>query len=322
MISNNMPLYIIGRTMEGIGMGAAGPVSRTMMVNVFDRKELSKNVAIITGSAAMMPALAPIAGGIIFTIIGWRGIFGFLLLLASVYFYFAYRFLPSTTSNEKDKQEVSILQLLGTYFSVLKNRYYWGYTIPYSVMLGGLIGYYSAMPFWFHTQLGIGEHVFSYLAIPTVSMYVIGLVFSNFLIKKYELEDVFFIGILLAFSPVLISVLFVFLNVPPVVNIVIVMTLHSFSAGLIVPNANAGVLEKFKKEAAPTSALIGVIVFGMSSLNSSITMNLTIKYNILPLTVYLGVISLIGFITGYFWIFLPRKKGLRKLIKSQEESHQ
>jgi len=166
---------------------------------------------------------------------------------------------------------------LGMHSSILGNTRYWGYTLPYAAMTGGLLGYYSAMPFWYHSQLGIEEHVFSYLAIPTVGMYIIGLVFASFLIKKNDLEKVFILGMLLACSTTVVAILLAILKISGAASIVGLMSFYGFSAGLVAPNANAGVLTEFKKVAAPVSALVAVALFGTASLTSSITMNLSIK---------------------------------------------
>ena len=310
MFSFNLPFYIIGRTLEGVGMGAASPIGRTLFTDVFERKELVRRIGLVSGCAAAMPAIAPIMGGYLMIWMNWRAIFGFFLLLSVTYFYFAFRWLPVTRIKSVDEGVVTTPKLLGTYFSILGDTHYWGYALPYAAVTGGLLGYYSAMPFWYHSQLGIAEHIFSYLAIPTVGMYIIGIVFASFLIRKNDLEEILFLGMLLAFSTTVVAILLAILKVSGAASIVGLVSFYGFSAGLVTPNANAGVLEKFKKVAAPTSALVAVTVFGTASLTSSVTMNLYIKDTLWPVAGYLGTLSLIGIAAGYFWLWLPyRGKG-------------
>ena len=195
--------------------------------------------------------------------------------------------------------------MIGTYISILRNTHYWGYIIPYATLTGGLLGYYSAMPFWYHSQLGIAEDTFAYFAIPTVGMYLIGLIVAGFLIKKIDLEEILFLGMLLAFCTAVVTTLLAILNVSGVASIVGVLSLYAFSAGLVSPNANAGVLVKFKKVAAPTAALIAVGLFGSASLTSFVTMNLYIRDTLWPVAGYLGTLSLIGLAASYFWVWRP-----------------
>ena len=311
MSSFNLSLYLLGRTLEGVGMGAASPIGRTLFTDVFGRKELAHRMGVISGCAATMPAVAPIIGGYLMTYIDWRAIFGFFLLLCVAYFYFAFRWLPETSIKPIDEGVVTTRKLIGTYISILRNTHYLGYVLPYAALTGGLLGYYSAMPFWYLSQLGIAEDVFAYFAIPTVGMYLIGLIVAGLLLKKIDLEEIIFLGMLLAFCTAVFTTLLAILNVSGVASIVGVLSLYGFSAGLVSPNANAGVLVKFKKVAAPTAALIAVGLFGSASLTSFVTMNLYIRDTLWPVAGYLGTLSLIGLAASYFWVWRPyrSKKG-------------
>lgn len=323
IFSFNLPLYIVGRILQGVGMGAASPIGRTLFADIFERKELARRMGLASGFAAIMPAVAPIIGGYLMIWINWRAIFGFMLLLSVIYFYFAFRWLPVTRIKSVNEGVITTSKILRTYFSILRNTHYWGYTLAYAAVIGGLLGYYSAMPFWYHSQLGIEEHIFSYLAIPTVGMYIIGLAFASFLIKKKDIEEVFFIGILLGCATTVVAILLAILKISGAASIAGLMSFYGFSAGLVVPNANAGILTKFKKVAAPTSALVAVAIFGAAALTSSITMNLYIKDTLWPVVIYLGILSSIGLVAGYLWVWIPhRGKGSLPGSKKEGNGHQ
>lgn len=110
---------------------------------------------------------------------------------------------------------------------------------------------------------------------------------------------------LLAFCTAVVTTLLAILNLSGVASIVGVLSLYGFSAGLVSPNANAGVLVKFKKVAAPTAALVAVGLFSTTSLTSFVTMNLYIKDTLWPVAGYLGTLSLIGLAASYFWVWIP-----------------
>jgi hypothetical protein len=62
--------------------------------------------------------------------------------------------------------------------------------------------------------------------------------------------------------------------------------------------------------AAPTAALIAVVLFGTAAL-TSIVMNVHIRATLWPVAGYLGTLSSIGLAACYFWVWLPYhgKKG-------------
>ncbi|RCV63956.1 hypothetical protein C5S53_11395 [Methanophagales archaeon] len=161
------------------------------------------------------------------------------------------------------------------------------------------------MPFWYHSQLGIAEDTFAYFAIPTVGLYLIGLIVARLLIKKIALEEILFLGMLLAFCTAVVTTILAILKVSGVASIVGVLSLYGFSAGVVSPNANAGVLAKFKNVAAPTAALVAVRVFSSASLTSFVTMNFYVRDTLWPVAGYLGTLSLIGLVAGYFWMWVP-----------------
>ncbi len=308
IVSFNLPLYLIGRTLEGIGLGAAGPVTRTVLVNFFDRKELSVRISMMVGTAATMPALAPIVAGYVLYWIDWQAVFGVFFLMTTILFYLIYRLLPPDLHDTVNDEELTTLKIFRNYFSVLKEKAFWGYILPYVAISSGMLGYYSATPYWYHVQLHISEHHFTFLAIPTVSMYIFGLFVSGWLIKRKSIETIIIYGASLSVAATFLLLILATFNIDGIVSIVVVMSLFGFSASLISPNANAGVLMHFKKLAAPTSALVATILFGVASLTSAITMNIDISETLWVLAAYLGTLSVIALLAGYFWMWLPAMK--------------
>ena len=57
--------------------------------------------------------------------------------------------------------------------------------------------------------------------------------------------------------------------------------------------------------AAPTAALVAVVLFGTAALTSIVTMNVHIRDTLWPVAGYLGTFSLIGLVAAYFWVWIP-----------------
>ena len=307
MLAFDLPTYIIGRTLEGLGMGSASPVARTILTDIFDRKSLARAMGTISGGASTMPALAPIVGGYLLTWIDWRAIFGFFLILSVLYILLAFRGLPETRVYSDKNPPPTTSQLLGYYLSILRNTSFWGYALCYGVMTGGLLGYYSAAPYWFVSQLGIAANNYAYLTVPTVALYIFGLFLNRMLLKKYDLEKLLFLGILSAVLIAIITLGLAVMNVSGLIAIIVVLSLFGFSAGLVIPSVNAGAMADFKKVAGPASSLLVMTVFGVSAITASWAMRINID-TLWPIALYFGVLSLIGLFANYFWVWLPYKK--------------
>jgi len=310
MLAFDLPTYIIGRTLEGLGMGSASPVARTLLTDVFDRKDLARSMGTISGTASTMPALAPIVGGYLLTWIDWRAIFGFFLILSVLYVVLAFRDLPETRFHSDKDPRPTTPQLFGFYLSILKNTSFWGYALCYAVMTGGMIGYYSAAPYWFVSQLGIAANHYAFLTLPTVVFYIFGLFVNRMLLKRYDLEKLLFLGISMAVLTAIVTLGLAFINVSGLIVIMVLLSLFGFSAGLVMPAVNAGAMAEFKKVAGPASALLVMTVFGTSSITASWAMRINID-TLWPIALYLGVLSLIGLFANFFWVWLPYKNKVR-----------
>jgi MFS transporter, DHA1 family, multidrug resistance protein len=310
MLAFDLPTYIIGRTLEGLGMGSASPVARTILTDVFDRKNLARSMGTISGAASTMPALAPIVGGYLLTWIDWRAIFGFFLILSVLYLLLAFRDLPETRLYSDKDPPPTTSQLLGYYLSILKNTSFWGYALCYAVMTGGIIGYYSAAPYWFVSQLGIAANHYAFLTVPTVALYIFGLFINRMLLKKYDLEKLLFLGISSAVLTAVVTLGLAVMNVSGLIAIIVLLSFFGFSAGLVMPAVNAGAMGEFKKVAGPASALLVMTVFGVSAITATWAMNINID-SLWPISLYLGVLSLIGLFANFFWVWLPYRKNAR-----------
>ena len=307
MLSSSLPMYIVGRSLEGIGMGAASPIGRTLMVDSFDRASLTSKIGLISGVAAVMPALAPILGAYLIMLLGWRAIFGLLFVLSLMWVSSALRWLPRSRIKPAEETQVTMKCLLEINMAILKNKGFWGFALAYASMLGGLLGYYSAIPYWLHIQLGVPANVYPYLTVPTVLLYLGGLSVSSFLSRKRKTEDILIFGLLSSSIAAFAAVGFFLLGLRGVWVIVSIMSLYGFAVGMVTPQANTGVLLRFRYAAAPASALLSLVIFGSASLVSAVAMRLAVSGTLLQPTLYVCILSIIGLLTGYLWIWRPSR---------------
>ncbi len=307
MLSSSLPVYIVGRSLEGIGIGAASPIGRTLLVDSFDRAKLTARIGLISGVAAVMPALAPILGVYLMLLLGWRAIFGLLFVLTLAWFCGALRWFHRSLVNSSEQTPVTLKSLLKINLTLLKNKGFWGFALAYASMLGGLLGYYSAIPYWLHVQLGVSPSVYPYLAVPTVLLFLGGLSVSGILARKRSTEVLLIIGLLSSFIAASAAIGLMLLGLRGVWIIVSIMSLYGFAVGIVTPQANTGVLIRFKYAAAPASALLSLVVFGSASLTSAITMRLTVSGALWQLTLYICLLSVSGLLAGYFWIWRPSR---------------
>lgn len=304
MLSFNFPMYLAGRTLEGIGMGCIPIISMAIAPNIFEKKELSQKMAIVLGVASVMPAVSPIIGGYLMKFLEWRSIFGFLLLL-SVILIFLSRIYLKHVSHIVIFKEHTIKAIFASYLRVISDRRFWAYMTPAALTSGALIGYYSASPYWFVDQMGFDIHIFSYFLLPTVGMYVVGSFLAPVFIDKLELRKLFVIIMLVLVAIVSLFISSSFMNFPKSILVITFMSLFAVAAGMLAILTNTAVLSHFKDISGIASAVTTCLMFFMSSVLSTIAMKL-LATHMWPVMIYLGVVVLVGLLG--FLLFIPGKQ--------------
>jgi MFS family permease len=305
LLSSNLPLYILGRSLEGLGIGCISPITRSIITQSFNKKELASKMAVLSGVAASMPAISPIIGSWLMGIYNWKVIFGFMLLISLFGLILTIIYLPQNSKLLGISEHSWIRNILKSYYRIITNRLYWGYITPYAVMTGGLIGYYSASPFWFIKQQGFNERTASYFLLPTVALYILGLIVTRILINKHSLEKIQMAGLLIAVFVVLLSFVLTVVGLKGTIPIIILFSLYGFAGGFVFPTSNAAALIHFKEHSALAAALISCTVFGTSSLTSTITMKMDSNI-LLQQAIYMGFLALLGIFVFYLFVYRKR----------------
>ena len=80
LFSETLMHLLAGRFLQGFGAASAAVICRAMIRDRYAGSELAQNMATVSMFFAIGPVLAPLIGFLIYDYIGWRGIFGFLIL--------------------------------------------------------------------------------------------------------------------------------------------------------------------------------------------------------------------------------------------------
>lgn len=293
--------YIIGRCLEGVGIGVVSPVGRAILADVFDRMDMARILATLSSITGLMPALAPIVGGFILAGLGWRFIFVFFLILLSGYIIWSYYYLPET--HRHSCSNLTLFSRFKGYGTILKQSAFWGYIACYAITQGTLLGYYGAMPFWYVKQWNVPEQYYAFLALFSVGGYLFALMLTRHFVKRFSLEKILRIGLWSGFCVAIISFSFALFQMTGILPLVITMSLFAITPGIAFPAANASVMAIFKSQAAMASALSTTLVFLMAAIFSYIESHLNV-HSMWELAALLIVVNVVSLLSNYLW--MPR----------------
>ncbi len=299
MLSLNVVMFNMGRLIEALGLGCASVLGRAILVDTLDSTELLKTMSSATIAVNLMPAIAPILGGNLLYIAGWRSIFLFLLIYSIILLFFFVSRLPET--HQHIKKELQASEMLMHYRELIKNRRFMGYVLIYMFGVGAMIGYYALAPFLFIQTLHISAHVYGYLGLITVATYLLGALVCRLVAPKWGIDKTIFLSVtILLLAAAFIIVISLFYTIS-VFSVLIPMSIYTFSAGILSPNANTGAMNESAYHSGAGGAILMFCLYGGASLFSSIATSLPLT-SLMPLGIYIATVAVCAF--SAFWIFL------------------
>jgi len=81
MIAANLPVLLAGRILQGAGAGCGVVVARAIARDVYGQDRVAQVIAYLTAAYVLGPMFAPLIGGQLTTLLGWRALF----VLASLF---------------------------------------------------------------------------------------------------------------------------------------------------------------------------------------------------------------------------------------------
>lgn len=108
------------RVIQGLSAGGGMIIGRAMVRDLFDGVEAQRLMSQIAVVFAIAPALGPIIGGWLQVAIGWRAVFGFLVVFSTLVWLACWKALPETLPMEK-RHPLHPVTLLQGYWSALSS---------------------------------------------------------------------------------------------------------------------------------------------------------------------------------------------------------
>ena len=159
-IAPNVETLIALRLLQAAAGGTVMTVARAVLADLYRGDALSRAVSYVMLVFTTAPIIAPLIGGVVLEIGGWRWIFGFLSFIALVIFA-ASLALPETVPQEA-RRKFSAREAIVGYVQIARSRMARGYlfiTFTSSLFFFALL---SGAPFIFIDYFGVSPLGFSY----------------------------------------------------------------------------------------------------------------------------------------------------------------
>jgi DHA1 family bicyclomycin/chloramphenicol resistance-like MFS transporter len=201
------------RALQGMSAGAGIVISRAIVRDIFDGAAAQRLMSHISMMFAIAPAIAPVIGGRLQHMFGWRSVFVFMVLMTISLWLACWRLLPETLPAER-RQPLHPAYLAKTYWTVLTSPVFLLACGALAFNFGGFFIYVLSAPVFLMRHLGVSETGFLWLFGPGMAGLLVGSWLSGRFAGKLSMRQLVLRGYLLMGAAALLNVL-ISLWLPP-----------------------------------------------------------------------------------------------------------
>ena len=254
------------RVLQGLSGGAGNVVARAMVRDLFEGAQAQRVMATVQMLFGIAPAVAPIIGGWLLGI-HWQAIFIFLALYAAFSLWAALRYLPETMPQSK-RVPLSAKQVLKDYRIIFGDKEFNYLALALGANFAGFFVYVLASPVFLVKHLGLSQHQFGYMFIPTVCGMILGSYLAKRAAGRYARHKVVKVAYAWMTAMVVLNLIACYtLPIGPVFNILPV-ALFNIGMALAMPILSLAALDRHPKirgTAASGQAFIQMLLSTVSA---------------------------------------------------------
>jgi DHA1 family bicyclomycin/chloramphenicol resistance-like MFS transporter len=259
------PALIGWRLVMALGGSAGMGLSRAVIRDKFTVQEAPDAFSMLAVVMGAAPILAPLLGGQMLLLAGWRGIFGALVALGVAVWLAVWFWLPESLPPEKRNTQGAAATLAG-YGRLLTNRAFMGYALVLGCNAGALFTYITCAPHVFIELNGMSAQVFSvFFGVNALGMIGSAQV-NRWLLRRYSPRRILGVVLALVLLAGALLAACALAGVGGFPALVVLLFLTLASGGMVGPNATALALAPVEREVGSAAALLGTIQFGMGGL--------------------------------------------------------
>ncbi len=267
-LSTSAGALIALRLLQGLGACAGPLIARAMVRDLYDRDHAARMLSVMMLIMGAAPLLAPLLGGQLLLVAGWRSIFWFQAGFGVVCSLTGWLGLTETLEEAK-RSRASLKGMIAGYGTMLYNRGYLGYVLTSGAAWAGLFAYFAGSPFVFIRLYRIPAQHYGFLFALNVAGLMIGAALNSRLVLRYGSDRLLRYGVVaVAVAGCALGVA-AFTGWGQLPGLVIPILAFISSLSFIGANALAGALSVFPHMAGTASALAGTIQFGLGALSGA-----------------------------------------------------
>lgn len=262
--ANTLDDMVLARFIQALG-GCVGIVaSRTVVRDLCDALTTARVFSQLLLVMGLAPILAPLVGGLLLELFGWRSLFLALALFSGLTGWAVWRYLPETYP--KGLAPAPLNRAIHQYGRLLRDKAFMGQVMTGGLAMAGMFAYIAGSPYVFIQLYGVPAEHYGWLFGANAAGFILLAQLNAHLLRWKGPE--FWLKVWVGFYLISGLVLLGLALVQPVSLWPLLIPLFCCIAclGCIMPNATACALADQGAQAGSASALLGSVQFLLAAL--------------------------------------------------------
>jgi DHA1 family bicyclomycin/chloramphenicol resistance-like MFS transporter len=257
------------RGLQGFSACASVVVSRAIVRDLFNGAQAQRLMSHIAMMFAIAPTIAPVIGGQLQNLFGWRSIFVFMVLLGSALSFSCWKWLPETLPQER-RQSLHPVYLGKAYWKVMTSPVFLFACGGMAFNFGGYFLYIMSAPMFLMRHLGVAETGFLWMFGPAMLGLLMGSWWSGRLAGKLSPQRTILRGYQLTSIAVVFNLALNLAAPPSLPWSILPIFLYNLATSLTIPSLTLLALDCFPEQRGLASScqmflqsMCNVVVAGM-----------------------------------------------------------
>lgn len=254
MLAPTFGWLLFFRGLQGCSAGAGRVVGQAIVRDRYHGAEAQRLFANITMVFSLAPAIAPVLGGYLNNLSGWRSVFGLLTIVSILLIVASLRKLPETLP-ENRRQPFRLRVIVANYLHAMRQPSFVLAILAVGFAFSGFALYISSAASFIMNILGMSETAFGWLFIPFILGMVSGSMINSRFAEKLAPATMIHCGQAAIALGALSNVLYNAFFVPSVPWAVLPIFIYAFGLSLALPGMTVVTLGTFPSMRGMASSL-------------------------------------------------------------------
>jgi DHA1 family bicyclomycin/chloramphenicol resistance-like MFS transporter len=248
-------------------LGASGPIvlARAIVRDLYEGPRAGRELSRMGTIMGLVPAIAPVLGGVLHDFYGWRSTFLASLALGALLAAIVVLRLPETL-RQREPSRLSIANILRGFRDLLRHRPYRAYIGLAALTYGGLFAFISGSSFVLMGHYGLSEIAYGFSFSFGVLGYITGTLIAQRIVGRFGLDGTIARGVACLAGGGALMLLLTLAGIGGSLAITVPMALYTAGVGLVLPQAQAAAMAPFGAKAGAASSLLGICQMTLAAL--------------------------------------------------------